>query len=79
MITDLVLIVAMLALSLLTHHYCGQQAAALLKQIEELQADNRALVEAIARHAGQPIMFKKPEKVPSETWYESKPKVTVKS
>jgi hypothetical protein len=51
----------------------------LLMHIDNLQADSKALMEALARKSGQPLIFKPPEVKPSEGWFDAKPTVTISS
>lgn len=47
----------------------------LLKRIDDLQADNRALTEALVRVEGKPLVFRKTDPVDADGWFDSK-KVT---
>lgn len=43
----------------------------------QLLKDNRALMETVARDAGKPVIFSKPERVSSTGWFDSKPRLKV--
>jgi len=45
----------------------------LLQRIDALQADNRALTEALVRVEGKPFVFRKPDKLEdAEGWFDAK-------
>lgn len=50
-----------------------KQVDAFLTQLTALQTDNRALMEALARHSNQPLIFSKTAPVRSEGWWDVKP------
>jgi len=43
----------------------------LLKRMDALQADNRALTEALVRSEGKPLIFRKPEEKDGEGWWDT--------
>jgi hypothetical protein len=56
----------------------AQREAVLLEQLAACRKDNKILTEAITRNAGVPVVFEKPETKPAVTWFDSKPKLSIK-
>jgi hypothetical protein len=49
--------------------------AGLLNRMDELQADNRLLMEALSRKEGGPVIFRPRESIPSKGWFDGKPSI----
>lgn len=67
-----------LALLVYDHWEAGNRELELLRELAALREDNRALMEALARSAGAPALFRKPETETSEGWFDGKPTLVVK-
>jgi hypothetical protein len=53
----------------------GALLAGLLNRMDELQADNRLLMEALSRKEGGPVIFRPRESIPSKGWFDGKPSI----
>ena len=64
---------AFLTLHLVRQGIDAREKRELLKRIDDLQADNRALTEALVRVEGKPLIFRKPETLEdSQGWFDTK-------
>jgi len=68
---------ALLALFIIQQGRDSKLVCDLLKRMDALQQDNKALTEALARKEGYPVIFHKSEPIPSEGWFDSKPTLKV--
>lgn len=59
-----------IAATLTLHWLEGRRMECLLREIGELRSDNRALMEALVRDAGKPLIFKPPVTEDSEGWFD---------
>lgn len=60
--------------------YQSKQEARLWKQVEDLEADKRALTESLCRAQGKPfIPVHRGPTIPSDGWFDAKPEIKVVS
>jgi hypothetical protein len=45
----------------------------LIAELKELRSDNRALMEALVRSEGKPLIFRKSEPIEGVSWWANKP------
>lgn len=50
----------------------------LLKEFRAVCEENRALLEALAKRAGAPLVLGRPKAEPSTGWFDARPRVVVK-
>lgn len=69
---NVIFILGLVTLYLWRENKDAKLVVALLKRLDELQSDNRALTEALSRKEGSPVIFKPRQPVPSEGWFDGK-------
>jgi hypothetical protein len=61
---------ALLALFLIQQGKDSKLVCDLLKRMDTLQQDNKALTEALVRSEGKPLIFRKSEPIQGEGWFD---------
>lgn len=73
----MIIVLSLMCAAFLTLHFVRQGIDArekreLLKRLDDLQSDNRALTEALVRVEGKPLIFRKPVLEDAQGWFDTK-------